>query len=63
MKKAKYGKRVTSMFKVQKKKKKKKNKSSNYDDLLIDIMTDNNYSDFEEFQREMLNMTSENVFK
>lgn len=61
MKKAKYSKRVTSMFKVQKKKK-KKNKSSNYDDLLIDIMTDNNYSDYEEFQKEMLNMTSDKVF-
>ena len=63
MKKAKYSKRVSSMFKVQKKKKKKKNKSSSYDDLLIDIMTDNNYSDFEEFQKEMLNMTAENVFR
>lgn len=64
MKRAKYGKRVTSMFKAQKKskKKKKKNKSTEYDDLLIDIMTDNGYDDFEDFQKEMLSMTSKDLF-
>lgn len=73
MKKGSYSSRVTNMFKPPKKKKKgKKGKKSKYNDmydgLLIDIMTDNGFDvedmdSFEEFQKEMLNMTSSNVFK
>lgn len=67
MKKARYGKRVTGMFKPPKKKRKKKSSriDGDFDGLLIDIMTDNGFEgdSFEDFQREMLNMTSENVFK
>lgn len=72
MKKGEFNSRVTNMFKPPKKKKKdKKNKSKyndKYDGLLIDIMTDNGFDtddmdSFEDFQREMLNMTSANVFK
>lgn len=63
MKRANYSKRMTSMFKAQKKSKKKKKKNkSGYDDLLIDIMTDNGYDDFEDFQKEMLSMTSKDLF-
>ena len=69
MKKGGYGNRVSSMFKPPKKKKKKKKKyDDKYDGLLIDIMTDNgidtdDMDSFADFQREMLNMTSANVFK
>lgn len=70
MKKGEFSKRITNAFKPpKKKKKKKKNKGSDmYDGLLIDIMTDNGFDtddldSFAEFQKEMLNMTSENVFK
>lgn len=65
MKRANYSKRMTSVFKAQKKSKKKKKKkdSQGYDELLIDIMTDNGYDDFEDFQKEMLSMTSKDVFK
>lgn len=65
MKRSNYNKRVTAMFKPEKKKKKKKNKGNGkgYDDLLIDIMTDNGYDDFEDFQKEMLSMTSADLFK
>lgn len=70
MKKGPYSTRVTNMFKPPKKKKKgKKNKKEGiYDGLLIDIMSDNGFDvedmdSFAEFQEEMLNMTSENIFK
>ena len=72
MKQGEFGSRVTNIFKPPKKKKKnKKNKSKydgKYDGLLIDIMTDNGFDmddmdNFEDFQKEMLNMTSSNVFK
>jgi len=71
MKKGNYGSRVTNMFKPPKKKKKgKKNKDKfhNYDGLLVDIMSDNGFDvddmdSFEDFQKEMLNMTSESVFR
>jgi len=62
MKRANYSKRISSIFKVKKKKKKKKSKNG-YDELLIDIMTDNGYDDFADFSRDMLNMTSDNIFK
>ena len=71
MKKGEFSTRVTKMFKPPKKKKKNKKKSkynNGYDGLLIDIMTDNGFDtddmdSFADFQREMLNMTSANVFK
>ena len=69
MKKGPYSKRVASVFKPPKKKKKKKSKyNDKYDGLLIDIMSDNGFDtddmdSFAEFQKEMLNMTSANVFK
>lgn len=71
MKKGEFSTRVANMFKPPKKKKKNKKKSKyndRYDGLLIDIMTDNGFDtddmdSFEDFQREMLNMTSANVFK
>lgn len=70
MKKGQYSSRVTNMFKPPKKKKKgKKNKKEGiYDGLLIDIMSDNGFDvddmdSFAEFQDEMLNMTSQNIFK
>ena len=69
MKSANYSNRVSGMFKPPKKKKKKKSKyDDKYDGLLIDIMTDNGFDtddidSFEDFQKEMLNMTSANVFK
>jgi len=71
MKKNSYSKRVASVFKPPKKKKKNKKKSAynkDYDGLLIDIMTDSGFDtddmdSFAEFQKEMLNMTSANVFK
>ena len=69
MKKNSYSKRVASVFKPPKKKKKKKSAyNKDYDGLLIDIMTDNGFDtddmdSFAEFQKEMLNMTSANVFK
>ena len=71
MKKSSYSKRVASVFKPPKKKKKNKKKSvynKEYDGLIIDIMTDNGFDtddmdSFAEFQKEMLNMTSANVFK
>jgi len=71
MKKGDYNSRVVNMFKPPKKKKKgkkSKNNPGNYDGLLIDIMSDNGFDvddmdSFEEFQKEMLNMTSANIFK
>lgn len=71
MKKGEYNSRVTNMFKPPKKKKKGKkgkNKEGIYDGMIIDILNDNGFDtddmdSFAEFQREMLNMTSENVFR
>lgn len=67
MRRSKYSKRVASAFKPLKKGKKKKKKGFNvqnsYDDLIIDIIQDQGYDNFEEFQKDMLNMTSDNVLK
>lgn len=63
MKRAHFGKRFRNVFKAKKKKKKKNGRKTGYEDILIDIMTDNGYDDFEEFSRDMLDMTSANVFK
>lgn len=61
MKKSNYGKSVTNIFKKNSKKAKKERKKR--DKLLIDIMTDNGYDDFEQFARDMEDFTSSNVFK
>lgn len=67
MKRANYSKRTASVFKPKKKGKKKKKKGfdvqSSYDDLIIDIAQDAGYDNFEEFSKDMLNMTAANIFK
>lgn len=65
MKKANFSKRVTELFneKKQKKKNKKKNKKKDkFDSILVDIMTDNGYDDFDEFSKDMLKMTSADLY-
>lgn len=55
---------IAEMFKDEKKRKKKEKKLAKKkrksDNLLVEIMTDGGYDDFEAFQREMLNCTSAN---
>ena len=55
---------IAEMFKEEKKRKKKEKKLAKKkrksDNLLVEIMTDGGYDDFEAFQREMLNCTSAN---
>lgn len=55
---------IADMFKEEKKRKKKEKKMAKKkkksDNLLVEIMTDGGYDDFEEFQREMLSCTSAN---
>lgn len=73
LKKTNYSDTIAEAFKPPKKKKKdKKNKNkngmNNYDGLIIDIMTENgvdldDIEAFEDFQREMLSMTSEDMYK
>lgn len=66
MKKAGASKRATKLMKEQAKKhkkKKKKKKNKDVDDFLVKVLGDNNYDDFEDFEKEMLNFTSANIFK
>ena len=55
---------IAEMFKEEKKRKKKekkmKKKRKKSDNILVELMTDGGYDDFEEFQREMLSCTSAN---
>ena len=60
MKHANFSSRVASQFKKKNKKKAKKRKQ--YDDQLVAIMGDNGYDDFDEFSRDMLNMTAPAIF-
>ena len=65
MKRSKYSKRVASTFKPLKKGKKKKgfDVQDSYDSLIIDIIQDQGYDNYEEFEKDMLNMTSSNVLR
>lgn len=66
MRRSKYSKRVASTFKPLKKGKKKKkgfNVKDSYEDLLIDIVQEQGYDNFEEFEKDMLNMTADNVLR
>jgi len=65
MKKANFSKRVTDLFdekKKKKKEKKRKKKSKKFDSILVDIMTDSGYDDFDEFSKDMLKMTSADLY-
>lgn len=65
MKKANFSKRVTELFnekKQKKKDKKRKNKKKKFDSILVDIMTDNGYDDFDAFSKDMLKMTSADLY-
>jgi len=63
MKKSGSSKRATKLLKEQKKKGKKKNKKNkDVDDFMIKIMGDNDYDDFSDFEKDMLNFTSANIF-
>lgn len=65
MKKANFSKRVTELFNEKKKKKKdkkSKKKQKKFDSILVDIMTDNGYDDFEAFSKDMLKMTSADLY-
>ena len=67
MKRSGASKKATKLLKEQlkkdKKKKKKNKKEKAVDDFLVKIMGDNDYDDFEEFEKDMLNMKSSNIFK
>lgn len=61
-------KRVTDILKDQEKDKKKKgkdkkNKKESDDDFFVHIVTDGGYDSYADFEKDMLNMTSGNVFK
>jgi hypothetical protein len=63
MKRTGMGKNAAKMLKEQKKEKKKKNKKNkDLDEFIVKIMGDNSYDDFGDFEKEMLNFTSENIF-
>lgn len=69
MKNAKYSKRERDMFKPIKKAKKKKKKRTEkmmkqlgVEDSIVQIINDMGYDDFEDYQREMLSMTSDDLF-
>lgn len=57
-------KRITKILKNQNKKnkKKKKKKKKKVDDFLVQVMVDNDYDSFEEYEREMLDFTAKNIF-
>lgn len=63
MKRSGVSKNITRIMKDKKKKNKKKKGKGTADEFLIQIMGDNNYDDFNDFQKEMLNFTSKNIFK
>jgi hypothetical protein len=57
-------KRVTSLFKEKKKEGKKKDKKKDkQDDFIVKIATDNEWDSFNDFQEDMLNFTTANIFK
>lgn len=60
-------KKITSVIKNQNKKNKKSKKSKNKknrdaDDFMMKVMVDNDHDTFEDFQKDMLNFSSENIF-
>lgn len=68
MKNSKYSKREINMFKpVKKAKKNKKNKKAmkqlGVEDTLVQILGDMGYDDYEDYAKEMLTMTSSDIFK
>ena len=69
MKNAKYSKREMNMFKPIKKAKKNKKKTKKMmknlgvEDTLVQIFEDMGYDDFEDYRKEMLSMTSDDIFK
>lgn len=60
MRRAKGNKHIAKMFKKEEKRKKKKQKKHN--NFLVEVMTDGGYDSYEEFEREMLDFTSKNMF-
>ena len=73
MKKSGYNKRTLAKFnpkkikkknkKAEKKRKKRQEREARDNEMLREIMFDAGYDDFDEYSKELLNMTSANVFK